>query len=373
MECVSGGTVEDWIQKMRRQKDAKLPTEDMLWIWFLCRSFGAVLRTEQVVQDTHPSRLAHQDMHTGNVMFGDSVNDAEHRGAQILKLIHFGFSGEIMDGGPYAAIAKNIADAGVVISSIALLEDLDCILDVRDPSFNNRPTARIDTEGDLTVDVPIPADTSMPSGQAAEADTSNVGDTSMASAPANTSTVSASAPAENSTVAASASAPVDTSTVSASAPASADKSKACSTARDDTAMQDHTAMQGVSMAPNTVEIDTSKQPTATDNKDPNAQEDTAMQDVSMASNTTKMDTSIQPTATSNEDSNAHPYLLTCASHDFRALPLSKEFELLVLSAQSSGSQDVVVDVLAEPAGEEVKDDDPKDLDYEYVSPSSNDD
>ncbi|KAI0117445.1 hypothetical protein F4814DRAFT_459529 [Daldinia grandis] len=72
-----------------------------------------------------PSGLAHNDMHSGNFMFGSLADGPEHDVFPILKLLDFGIA-QVIYSRDFAAAGtgeqENIADIGIMMAGVLTLE-----------------------------------------------------------------------------------------------------------------------------------------------------------------------------------------------------------------------------------------------------------
>ncbi|KAI0593133.1 hypothetical protein F4775DRAFT_597537 [Biscogniauxia sp. FL1348] len=146
LEAISGGTVDDFITK----NAGKPVSQEILWILFLCltRSCiamayppygepGAPTRKEEIPPGVEQSGLSHCDLHSGNIMFGDSREDDEHYGVNPLKLIDFGLSQWLDD--PDEATSDNLCAMAWVIVHLAIMKEA--------PFLNQSSAARLTIDG----------------------------------------------------------------------------------------------------------------------------------------------------------------------------------------------------------------------------------
>ncbi|OTB01341.1 hypothetical protein M426DRAFT_25646 [Hypoxylon sp. CI-4A] len=137
MEWLPNGELGNFIIGARMSGIDHLPNR-LLWRFFLClvraccgmawpmgRTDGSVA-FEAPVQGVPEGRLAHNDIHNGNIVIGDWSTTGEHSFAPILKLIDFGNAAEMQSA--TVARKKNLNSIGdIMMSLIALHTDVDWV------------------------------------------------------------------------------------------------------------------------------------------------------------------------------------------------------------------------------------------------------
>ncbi|KAI1421233.1 hypothetical protein F5Y12DRAFT_718712 [Xylaria sp. FL1777] len=126
-EYLENGTLRDFMERLKRDDPARKIPNRVLWAIFLCLVRACIgiayppgdpkkapsgpkdqiLETLPPNLNTRPpSKLAHSDLHEGNIMFTD-FDSIEHRRFPALKLIDFGMSVERTEG-----VEENILSVG---------------------------------------------------------------------------------------------------------------------------------------------------------------------------------------------------------------------------------------------------------------------
>ncbi|KAI0846444.1 kinase-like domain-containing protein [Daldinia vernicosa] len=141
MEWLSCGSLGDFIVKAKRKTD-RLPNR-LLWRFFLClvraciamanppnRSDGRVER-ERVAGELPEVGVSHSDLHNGNVVLGEPLEDFEHTITPILKVIDFGNAGEwaFIDF-TGTTTHSNLWDIGKLMVSLITLDERPHIVNV---------------------------------------------------------------------------------------------------------------------------------------------------------------------------------------------------------------------------------------------------
>ncbi|CAJ2509398.1 Uu.00g144240.m01.CDS01 [Anthostomella pinea] len=147
---------------------------------------GAPPVREVIPAGRAPTGLCHNDLHGGNVIFGDAVNDVEHGGGvPILKMIDFGLAKVYTDA--EGEMAKNIRDIGLRSEFKIHRAGVSKTLSPIRPDGGSDPDTSMETgEADTSTESADNGDTSMVSASGPEAG-SGPEDTSMASGEADTS------------------------------------------------------------------------------------------------------------------------------------------------------------------------------------------
>ncbi|KAI2631818.1 hypothetical protein GGR54DRAFT_581123 [Hypoxylon sp. NC1633] len=133
LEWLPNGTVYSFIHKARQAGLVRLPNR-LLWRFFLClvRSCCGMawpsnrrdgqMEVESPKPGVLPLGLSHNDIHSGNVLLGDFIeNDLDHQMSPILKLIDFGIATDTITEDIEASRLSNLAAVGKVMVMLMTL------------------------------------------------------------------------------------------------------------------------------------------------------------------------------------------------------------------------------------------------------------
>ncbi|KAI0008342.1 kinase-like domain-containing protein [Xylariaceae sp. FL0662B] len=130
LEWLPNGTLDDFLAKASAHGVKRLPNR-LLWRFLLCLVRGCcgmawprrrrddLLEVEIPIPGVPPEALAHNDLHTGNVLLGDFSVGGEHAITPILKMIDFGLAG---DDKVDLARASNLREVGELMTALITLE-----------------------------------------------------------------------------------------------------------------------------------------------------------------------------------------------------------------------------------------------------------
>ncbi|KAI1458272.1 kinase-like protein [Annulohypoxylon moriforme] len=131
LEWIPNGTLEHFMNNAMDLGIEQLPNR-LLWRFFFCllRACNAmawpsngVSEQAEEPKNVPPSTFEHNDLHRGNVLFGDFLADQEHGFSPIMRIIDFGLAGQWAwaNGGSHG-VPGNLWDIGILMVKLITMD-----------------------------------------------------------------------------------------------------------------------------------------------------------------------------------------------------------------------------------------------------------
>ncbi|KAI1205129.1 uncharacterized protein F4807DRAFT_444127 [Annulohypoxylon truncatum] len=132
LEWLPNGTIGTFVARAKLHGLQRLPNR-LLWRFFLCMIRSCcglawprnrqdnLVEIELPIEGVEPGGLAHNDLHSENVLLGD-FGYGEHNISPILKIIDFGLTSEYEPGEREAAKNTNLFELGMLMIMLITLE-----------------------------------------------------------------------------------------------------------------------------------------------------------------------------------------------------------------------------------------------------------